>query len=46
MFKALVDWDGGLFYYLGVVQDDRAVIFVVFREDIDVIFIFGGSSVG
>jgi molybdopterin molybdotransferase len=46
MLAALVERDGGLVDFPGLVRDDREPILEALRADADVIIVSGGSSVG
>ena len=46
MLAALVERDGGLVDFPGLVRDDRAAILEALKSDADVVIVSGGSSVG
>ena len=46
MLAALVERDGGIVDFPGIVQDDRAAILAALRADADIVIVSGGSSVG
>ena len=46
MLAALVERDGGLVDFPGLVRDDRAAILEALHSDADVVIVSGGSSVG
>jgi molybdopterin molybdotransferase len=46
MLAALIERDGGVVSYPGIIADDRAAIAAALEDDADVILVSGGSSVG
>jgi molybdopterin molybdotransferase len=46
MLAALVERDGGLVDFPGLVRDDRNAILEALQSDVDVVIVSGGSSVG
>ena len=46
MLAALVERDGGLVDFPGLVRDDRVAILEALQSDVDVVIVSGGSSVG
>ena len=46
MLAALVERDGGVVDFPGLVRDDRAAILEALQSDADVVIVSGGSSVG
>jgi len=46
MLAALVERDSGVANHPGIVPDDRVAILAALREDVDVVLVSGGSSVG
>jgi molybdopterin molybdotransferase len=46
MLAALIDRDGGLVDFPGLVRDDREAILTALHADADVVIVSGGSSVG
>jgi molybdopterin molybdotransferase len=46
MLAALVERDGGVVDFPGLVRDDRAAILEALQSDADVVMVSGGSSVG
>jgi molybdopterin molybdotransferase len=46
MLAALVERDGGVVDFPGLVRDDRATILEALQSDTDVVIVSGGSSVG
>jgi len=46
MLAALIERDGGLVEFPGLVRDDPAAILEAFQSDVDIVIVSGGSSVG
>ena len=46
MLAALIDRDGGLVDFPGLVKDDRAAILEALHSDADIVIVSGGTSVG
>jgi molybdopterin molybdotransferase len=46
MLEALIDRDGGLVDFPGLVKDDRDAILKALHSDADIVIVSGGSSVG
>lgn len=46
MLAALVERDGGLVDFPGLIRDDRDAILEALQSDVDVVIVSGGSSVG
>ncbi len=46
MLSALIERDGGLVDFPGLVRDDRAAVLQALRADAEVVIVSGGSSVG
>jgi molybdopterin molybdotransferase len=46
MLAALVERDGGLVDFPGLIRDDRDAILEAIQSDVDVVIVSGGSSVG
>jgi molybdopterin molybdotransferase len=46
MLAALIDRDGGLVDFPGLVRDDRDAILAALRSDADIVIVSGGTSVG
>jgi molybdopterin molybdotransferase len=46
MLAALIDRDGGLVDFLGLIKDDREAILQALHSDADVVIVSGGTSVG
>jgi len=46
MLAALIEWDGGVLDFPGLIRDDRDVIIEALHADADIIVVTGGSSVG
>jgi molybdopterin molybdotransferase len=46
MLAALVERDGGIVDFPGIVPDDRGAILAALRADADIVIVSGGSSVG
>ncbi len=46
MLQALIERDGGLADFPGLVRDDRDAILAALHADVDIVIVSGGSSVG
>ena len=46
MLTALVERDGGIVTFPGLVRDDRDAVLLALRDDADIVIVTGGSSVG